>query len=409
MPKLTKSVVDALRPPHDGRKDRLVFDSELKGLGLRITASGSKTWLAQYSVTGQKRRLALGSVKALTPDHARRRAKEVLGLAAAGRDPFAEARAERVAQRQQDEIERNTITRIADEFLERHARPRQRTHRETERRLRVYVLPSWGSRSIASIRRKDVVMLLDRIVEDHGPIMANRVLNTVRKMFNWAAARDILEASPISGLEPPGEEKSRERVLSDTELAAVWRGLEKLGWPWANFLKILILTGQRRGEVADMRWPEVNLVTGIWSVPGERTKNGRANVVHLSKQALAVLADARQTAHAESGWVFTTTGRKPLSGFSKMKRRLDQISGVRDWNLHDLRRTMVTIMADMNIAPHVSDRILNHVDGTIRGVARIYQRNEFLPERKRALEAWGNYVERLSEAADDGKVVPLRT
>lgn len=408
MPRLTKRVVDALEPPSDGRKDRLVFDDEIKGLGVRVTAAGRKRWLVQFYVNGQKRRMPLGATSAVTPDQARRGAKEVLGKVAAGRDPFADARARREVQRRRNEVDRDTVQRVSEDFIDRHARPRQRTWKETERRLRVYVLPTWGARPISEITRTDATRLLDRIVEDHGPVMANRVLNTVRKMFNWAAGRGVIEASPIAGLEPPGEERPRERVLADNELRAVWQAAEQLGWPWVGFLKVLILTGQRRREVAEMRWPELDLERGLWTIPGERVKNGRAHLVHLSPQGQEVIEQIRQQALADGPLVFTTTGRTSLSGFSKMKRRLDQLSDVSGWTLHDVRRTMVTVMAGLAIAPHVADRILNHVDGTIRGVARIYQRNEFLPQRKQALDAWGAYVSQLVDPEPASKVVPFR-
>ena len=155
-------------------------------------------------------------------------------------------------------------------------------------------------------------------------------------------------------------------------------------------MRLLLLTAQRRDEVAAMRWSELSPDLAVWTVPKERAKNGRAHLVHLAPQARAVLAAVPRVKGRDL--VFTTSGRAPVSGFAKAKERLDRLSGVRDWRLHDCRRTAVTWMAGAGFPPHVADRLLNHVEGAIRGVAAVYQRGEFLPERRAALEAWAGHV-----------------
>jgi integrase len=192
----------------------------------------------------------------------------------------------------------------------------------------------------------------------------------------------------MDGIALPFEEVSRERTLSDGELASVIRASREIGGPFGAIVEMLALTGQRREEVARMTWPELDLNARTWTLEGARTKNGRAHIVHLAQPALQVL----DRCPSLGLFVFTTAGAKPLQAFSLHKRRLDTQSGLADWRLHDLRRTVVSGMARLGVAPHIADRILNHVGGTIGGVAAVYQRHEFLAERKAALDLWGAHV-----------------
>jgi integrase len=186
----------------------------------------------------------------------------------------------------------------------------------------------------------------------------------------------------------PSSEKARDRVLADEELVAVIRAARKMGFPYGAMVEFLILTAQRRGEVAGLVWDEVDLETGNWHLPANRTKNGRSHIVHLSPEALALLNGIPH----RNGYVFGIGGIRPFSNFVKNKRKLDELSSVTDWVIHDVRRSAVTGMASLGVAPHVADRILNHQAGTISGVAAVYQRHEFLTERKVALVRWGRHV-----------------
>jgi len=224
-----------------------------------------------------------------------------------------------------------------------------------------------------------------------APVQANRVFAMLRKLFNWCVDRDILQASPCVRVKPPGRETDRDRVLSDDELKRVWRAAYLLGWPFGPAVKLLILTAQRRNEVAMMRWDEVDLDGALWTIPSEKSKNGRVHQVPLSPTALDIIKALPRMGEV----VFTTSGTKPISGFSKAKVRLDKLSGVTEWRLHDLRRTATTGMAKMGIGPHVVARILNHGAGTIRGVAAVYNRHAYLDERRTALEAWARRVDAL--------------
>jgi integrase len=168
-------------------------------------------------------------------------------------------------------------------------------------------------------------------------------------------------------------------------------GARQMPWPFGGIVEFLALTGQRREEVTQLKWPEIDAHTRTWSMPGTRTKNGRAHIVHLSAPAWAVISDRPET----SEYVFATSGARHFQSFARHKRSLDDLSGVNGWRMHDLRRTIVSGMARLGIPPHIADKILNHQSGTISGVAAVYQRHEFLAERKDALDRWGAHVDQI--------------
>ncbi|MCW2244758.1 integrase [Azospirillum fermentarium] len=263
---------------------------------------------------------------------------------------------------------------------------------------------------MGDVTRRDVNLLLDEVVDGGAPVVANRLLAAVRKMFNWAASKDYVAANPCAGIMPPSAEDSRDRVLGDDELRRVWEAASALGELFGPLVRLLILTGQRRDEVAGMRWSELDLDAGLWTIPKERAKNGKAHAVPLSVAAVAVLAVLPRLEMDDgtpSDFVFTTTGTTPVSGFSKAKERLDLLAGVEGWRFHDIRRTVTTGLARMGIAPQVADRILNHVQGTIRGVAAVYNRHDYLDESRAALDAWAQRLDRIVNGTP-ANVVDLR-
>ena len=204
--------------------------------------------------------------------------------------------------------------------------------------------------------------------------MANRLLAVLRKLFNWSVSRGIITASPCEGLSAPYREKARDRVLSDEELVAIINTAKQMGGAFGSIIRMLILTAQRRNEVSEMAWDELDLDNNQWEIPSSRTKNEKPHTVHLSDQAAAVVSDISGI----GPFVFTSNCKTPFSGFSKSKKRLDELSGVSEWRLHDIRRTVTSGMAQLGIHPHIADKILNHQSGTISGVAAVYQRHKFI-------------------------------
>jgi integrase len=398
--KLTDLFVERAKPPARGRVE--YFDAAFPGLALRITDNGGKSWCAFYRFKGRLRRFTIGRYPAIKPAQARREAAAALERVREGADPAEEKR----ARREMRTPEADTFGAVAQDYLERHLREHRRasTFLEAKRDLEHDALPAWRKRPIASITRRDVLDLIDGIVARGSEVQANRTLARLRALFNWAIEKDRVTASPVARMKLPTQEQARDRVLSDDELRWLWQACDETGWPFGPLAKLLLLTAQRRDEVAGMEWSEIDVGKRVWTIPRHKAKNDRVHEVQLSEAAIDVLQSLPRIGDS---LVFTTTGETAVSGFSKSKRRLDGAmlkakreelgarkgDAIPGWTLHDLRRTAATGMARLHFPPHVVDKILNHTSGTIRGVAAIYNRFAYLDERREALEAWGCYVE----------------
>jgi integrase len=240
-----------------------------------------------------------------------------------------------------------------------------------------------------------VVEVIAAIEQRGAPSTANKVLKSIKTFLRWCVGRAVLDRSPAEGVPLPGKEIARERVLNDQELVQIIIAARKMGGPYSGIVEFLALTGQRREEVARMTWEELDLHQRVWTLPKSRTKNAKEHAVHLSEQSMAVLK--RTTVRGP--FVFSVLGINPFQEFSRAKREIDKLAGVTGWRLHDLRRTCVSGMARLGIAPHVADKILNHQGGTISGVAAVYQRHEFLSERQQALDLWGAHLDEILNRA----------
>jgi integrase len=379
--RLTKSAIDALPT---SKSDIVYWDAGCPGFGVKVTPKGRKVFIVLYRTSGAGSRLrkyTIGPYGRLTLHQARVAAQRVFAAKLDGRDPAAEKR----------EAKRRVVADRVEDLLETFIAQRLSQNRsagEISRLLRREMGKTWTGRSIHEISKRDVVEVVSAIEQRGAPVAANKTLKSIKTFFRWCVGRAVLDQSPAEGVPFPRKEVTRDRVLSDEELAQVLRAARKIGGPYGGIVELLALTGQRRQEVACLRWEELDLVQRIWTLPKSRTKNAKAHVVHLSHHSLIVLKDTERRA----GFVFSFDGAKPFNVFSRAKYRLDQLSGVTGWRFHDLRRTCVSGMARLGVAPHVADKILNHQSGTISGVAAVYQRHQFLAERKEALERWGSHV-----------------
>jgi integrase len=382
--KLTKSTIDALPSPSS---DVVYWDANSPGFGVKVTPKGRKVFVVLYRTGGagsKLRKYTIGPYGRVTLHQARVAAQKVFAAKLDGRDPAAEKRQSKcraVADRIGDLLESFVIQRLAP----------NRSAAEISRLLRREVGIPWAGRSVHSISKRDVVDLISAIVHRGAPGSANKTLKSVRTFFGWCVGQAILDRSPAEGVPLPMKELARDRVLNDAELAQVLIAARTMGGPYGGIVEFLALTAQRREEVAGLRWDEMDLAQRVWTIPKARTKNAKAHMVHLSMQALAVL----KRADRKGPVVFTLLGTKPFQDFTHAKRRLDKLSGVTEWRLHDLRRTCVSGMARLGVAPHIADKILNHQAGTISGVAAVYQRHDFLAERRAALDQWGAHVDRI--------------
>jgi integrase len=289
-----------------------------------------------------------------------------------------------------------TVKAIVDEFLKRHTDEKsgERWAAETRRILDRDILPSIGDMAAAEVGKAEIHGVLDRIMDRGSPISANRVLAVLKKLFRWSLGRGYIDRDPCSGISKPSDEAKRDRVLDAAELAGIWRSAESMAYPFGVAVRLLILTGARREEVGAMRWGEIDLAAKAWTLPGERTKNGVEHVVPLSDLALSILERVPRLGRHD-GFVFTTTGKTAVSGWSKAKMTLDAATGVPDWRLHDLRRTVATGLAGLGVSMPVVEKILNHVSGSFGGVAGVYQRHAFAAEKRDALDKWAARVAQI--------------
>jgi integrase len=384
---LNARTVETAKPAAERRE---IADGLLPRLYLVIQPSGSRSWAVRYRHHGHPCKYTLGRYPAIDLASARKLASAALRAVAEGRDPTQEKK--RARSTKADDIET-----VAAQFIERHCNRsnRPRTAAETARLLQQHVLPRLRGQTVREITRRDVLDVLDRVVDGGAPIAANRTLAAIRKLFNWCVSRDIIALSPCAGVKPPTPERSRDRVLSDDELVAVWRAADKIGRPFGALVHLLALTGQRRDEVAGMRWDELDLEGRLWALPRGRVKTDQGHVVPLSAAAVAIIGSIPRI--ADSPFVLTTNGTAPSSGYSKGKRKLDALRppDMPPWRLHDLRRTVASGMARLGINLPVIEKVLNHASGSFAGIVSVYQRHSFADEKRAALEAWGQHVERL--------------
>lgn len=374
---LTDVFLRSLKAP-ETRTDH--FDAAQRGLGIRVAPSGLRTWFVMRRVNGAMKRVTIGRYPEVSLADARLKAVDILENIAKGAPPVRRPAI--------------SVSQLMEEWFRREQDGRKGAS-EKRRALERDLLPALGNRAADQVSRSDIRNLLDAIVDRGAPVHANRVLAYVRRMFAWAVERELVPASPVAGLKPPTAERSRDRTLTADELGRIWRATADVPSPFGAFFRMLILTGQRRSEVAGARWSEMDLGRAEWTIPAVRAKNGSAHIVHLSKQAVGNLTGTPR--YAGSNLVFTTTGETPISGFSKAKRMLDEASGVIGWTIHDLRRTFATIgTGALGIDPVVMDKVLNHRSGVVTGIAAVYQRHAYLDQRKAAIDAWGCYLESLS-------------
>ena len=328
-----------------------------------------------------------GSLKRVTHGEKRESAQ-------AGRDPANTRKREKGA---------TDFAGVVEEWLRRD-QAKNKSRAAVERLLAKDVLPAWGHRQITTIGRRDVMDVIDAVADRGAPITARRLQAHVHRLFKWAVGRGIIEANPASDLPKPGSETKRDRVLSDDELVAVWRGAGELGWPFGDAIRLLILTGARRDEVGSLRWSEVT--GGIVNLKGERTKNAEPHTIPLSAPATILLQRAPRI--AGSDLVFSTNGKTPVSGWSRAKARLDTVAKVKDWRIHDLRRTVATGLQKLGANLQTIEAVLGHIAGSRAGVVGVYQRHGFDAEKRAALNAWGAHVMDLVEGRAPGKVLPMR-
>ncbi len=381
-----------------------LWDTLLPAFGVRLHSGGRRTFFVMGRFRGKQRRYKIGIYPATSLAEARSRARDLLQDLARGRDP---KKREALERREEQRRQANNFAAVAEAFLEEYVRAKQlRSAANIESQITHVLIPAWGDRPIADITRADIKELLRTTRRKKGkgqnrrggPTAANRLLATISKLFNWALDEEIVQTSPAVRLTPPAPEVERDRILGDDEIKAIWNAAGKMGFPFGSMIKLLFLTGQRRSEVARMCWSEVDVDAAAWTIPGARAKSGRGHLVPLSPAALKILGEAPETGE----YVFSSgrAGDRPVSGFSRAKRRCTRLSGlVEDWRLHDIRRSVATGLRSLGFDRLTVSKILNHAES---GVTRIYDRFADDAGKRRALDEWAMHV----EAVVSGELAP---
>jgi integrase len=429
---LTAKNVKTLPAPPSGSKTRQIdyWDEVEEGLGVRVSAT-HRGYVVRYRVDGRRRRLALDAVDRMSLAEARKRAGEIARAAKDGIDTSAE---------KQERREASTFPELATEYLERHAKKQKRSWKEDERIINAELLPHWTHVKVRELTRREIRRVIEAIADRPAPIMANRTLALVSKMLNFALRRDWIEANPAALIEKPGKETSRERTLTDVEVRELWAALSetsrttedgqriaRLNATMADAFKMRLLTAQRGGEVFRMRWADVDLTGGWWTVPAAFSKNKEAHRVPLPAAARDILTVRRSAAREDAAWVFENVrgsniaarGKKAAAFLSrgdehKQDRRTRTRKSTRvlpglsfAFQGHDLRRTAASGMAAAGVPRDHISKVLNHVDGGPRATA-VYDRHHYDREKRAALDAWARRLDAIINGSKAADVLPFQ-
>jgi integrase len=416
---LTDKQIEKAKPAPEGKR-YILWDALMPSMGVRVTDKGHRSFLVQRRVNGRMVKMTLGEYPAVKLAEARESAKEALKAMERGIDPRQAKPAPVTASGlRKDSFEGAVETYIKRE-VEKNRRPTTQNH--ITHFLRKVLVPRWGTLPLREIGPREIIEVLDEVMDAGKAVAANRTYSVLHRFFRWCVERHLLPSNPAATVRKPFKEESRSRVLSDDELREVWTACEALGWPFGPFFRGLILTGQRRNELSGMIWAEVDDDLRLWTIPAARTKNAKEHAVPLSAPIRTLLANAPRFGPEDEPLedqrarpVFTTNGKTGVSGFSRAKARLDadilarrqkeaatagrdpeKVKPLPRWTLHDLRRSCATGMGRIGITPHVIETVLNHSSGFRSGIAGVYQRHPYMEERRHALEAWAEHIISLS-------------
>ncbi len=396
---LTAKAVERAKRPRTGRIE--IPDGVVRGLCLRVSHTGVKSFIFSTRVRGRLVRRSIGTYPLMSLWEARQNAAELR------ENPAKLA----TLRKREPEPKVKTFGDLVEDYIKRGMRssrtgePLKRAH-HLKSMIRNDILPEMGHVALAEVRKRDVIMLTDSLIDEGKKAKAVKIHEIIRRIGNFAVERDELEVSPFAGMKPPAVKVARERVLGSDEIAPLWRAWDEMGYPFGDLQKILLITGQRRGEVAGMQWDEVHLDSASWIIPAERTKSGREMEVPLPSLAMEILhAVPRFT---EGPYVFTTMfGRRPVGQFSRNKDLAGKLSGVTGWRLHDLRRTVRTGLAELGVPEIVAERVLNHSEGDV--LVKTYNRHHYSDEKREALERWARRLREIVSTAPENLVRMERT
>ena len=403
--KLTDAKIKGLK----AAKRYVEWDDGLSGLGVRVSPTGKRSFVFMYRYQGKSRMMTLGTYPRLTLADARYKASQAKEKVCKEIDPGLEQTEKRIA-----EGEAYTIKNLVDEYLEKHARQKKKSWREDERILEKDIVSSWGRKKAKSITRREIVVLLDEIKERAEAkggtgIQANRTLALIRKMFNFGVARSIIETSPCVSIEYPVKENRRDRVLSEVEVRKFWTRLDqaKMSEGTKLALKLMLVTIQRKGEIAAIELADLDLHLKWWTLPKQKSKNNLPHRVPLTSMALEIIKEATALA-GESKWLFPSArSEKHLTeqAIDRAVRNNRDVFEIDHFTPHDLRRSGASHSTSAGISRFLIKKILNHADRDITGV---YDLHSYDREKRQALETWERKLMSILTGKSSDKVIPLK-
>ena len=366
-----------LKPPVEREDFR---DRGTRGLQLRSSPSGVKTFSFVFRLGSKMGRATLGRYPDVDLKFARTKADEFRKLVSQGIDPRSEKRAKR-------RLQEMTVELMVHEFIQTYAKPKNSSWKQAESNLRLYLSNFYGTQPISEVTRADIHQILDDLIARDKQTAANRALAHIRKFFGWLVERGYLNHSPADHIKPRHKESERHRVLSDAEIKAIWNAAEAMSGPYSAWLKLLLLCGQRRVETASMRRSQI--IDGSWHLSATDTKNKQPHIIPLPNQAQRLVD---QLIEKEGNFLIKSgrNGDRPVNGFSKAKLQMDRLSGVENWKFHDLRRTVATNLTKLGIDRLILQKIINHSE---RGVTQIYDRYSYMDEKREALQKWADRLD----------------
>lgn len=385
--KLTQRDIDTAKP---GLREYTHWDFQLPGFGLRVRPSGARAYVLVYRTSGRKqRRFTIGKPNIFTLEQARKKAREVAHDAALGFDPAASKAKAR----------RTTVETVYSQYDDLRVSGFSDGHQVRVRGIfRSDVMPKLGEKPIGAVTRSDVRDLTDRKIANGKKAMANNIHRVMSAFLSWCVDRELIEVNPLYGSDLPHRHRSRDRYLTREELVIIWRACDQLDPRWRAAIRLLILTGQRRSEVLGAEIKEFNLAAQRWAIPAERTKNGFNHTVHLSPLALATIEELSLASGQQFLFQsYTTRQPRPVAETNSSIRKLKRLVPVQNWRMHDLRRSVATHMAKLEVLPHIVEVVLNHRSGFRSGVAAIYNRYQYEKEARDALDLWANTLKEWIE------------
>lgn len=402
---LTAVFIQALKAPENGQLD--YWDARTPGFGLRVSKSGRKSWTVMYRFRGLQRRMVVGTFPIVGLSDARQLARNILHEVQVGKDPAATRRAAiEEAKKEQNDREVKSFEALANRFLEKHSKARKRTWRGDEKNINNDLLPRWRNKAAREITRRDVIEVLESIVDRGSGIQANRTKALISKIFNFGLSEKdpVVSTNPCLGLRNPTPERQRDRVLSEAEIGNLWKALDLEDAKIAAIFRLGLLTAQRSGEILGMNWSELDLAGGWWTIPAERSKNKLSHRIPLGPRAVQIIQGITLNP-AESRYIFASRIRgKRVTSLSKSVKRLrDRVAF--DFRFHDLRRTAASHMTGMGVQRLIVSKILNHVE---RDITAVYDRHSYDLDKQRALNSWARRVDQIVARVGQTNLVFLK-